>query len=67
MFWKRKYKRNLDEIGQRQFNFDFQLEKIVCQYLCCEPLEKEILCDLDEKYKFNSYHQWKDYICKRSL
>lgn len=65
MINKRKSGRTLKNIGIRWYNFDFQLEKNIYCYLCCNKIERRKLKKLDEKLKFVSYSQWKQYICNK--
>lgn len=65
MINKRKSGRTLDNIGIRWYDFDFQLEKNIYCYLCCDKMKKRKLKKLDEKLKFVSYSQWKQYICDK--
>lgn len=65
MISKRKSGRTLDNIGKRWHNFDFQSEKNIYCYLCCDKMKKRALKKLDEKLKFVSYSQWKQYICDK--
>lgn len=62
---KRKFNRTLDNIGKRWHNFDFQSEKNIYCYLCCDKMKKRALKKLNEKQKFVSYSQWKQYICNK--
>lgn len=65
MINKRKSGRTLNNIGIRWHNFDFQSEKNIYSYLCCDKMKKRALKKLDEKLKFVSYSQWKQYICNK--
>lgn len=65
MINKRKSGRTLDNIGIRWYEFDFQSEKNIYCYLCCDKMKKRALKKLDEKLKFVSYSQWKQYICNK--
>lgn len=65
MINKRKFGRTLDNIGIRWHDFDFQLEKNIYCYLCCNKMKKRALKKLDEKLKFVLYSQWKQYICNK--
>lgn len=42
------------------FGFDFELEAKIYKHLCYKKDER-----LDDKYKFKSYKQWKDYITNK--
>lgn len=65
MINKRKSDRTLDSIGKRWYNFDFYSEKNIYCYLCCVDSRKKKIKKLDEKLKFVSYSQWKQYICNK--
>lgn len=62
MIKNKKYKRSTIERGKRWYDFDFQLEKAIYDYLCCERVKKKMLRKLDEDQKFESYQQWKQYV-----
>lgn len=61
-------KKTFEKIGNDYYGFQFQLEKNIYCYLCCKHVKRiEVyrgirFCKLDEKQKFNTYHQWKQYI-----
>lgn len=61
---KRK-KRTFENVGKRWYDFDFQLERAIYCYLCCKRMKRKNLRKLDENLKFDSYHQWKQYICNK--
>lgn len=52
--------RELNEIGERWYDFDFRLQKNIYCYLCCIRLQKRDFRKLD--LKFESYQQWKQYV-----
>lgn len=58
----KKAARTLNEIGKRWYGFDFKIEKNIYCYLCCWRLKRKDLRKLNEKLKFESYHEWKEYI-----
>lgn len=60
-----KNKRNrktFEEIGEKWYEFDFQMEKAIYCYLCCNHVKKKLLRRLDDQLKFHSYQKWKQYI-----
>lgn len=61
----KKSKRSPKERGKRWYNFDFQFEKAIYDYLCCKRVKKKMLRKLDEDLKFESYQQWKQYVVDR--
>ncbi len=65
MINKRKPKRTLENIGIRWHNFDFQLEKDIYCYLCCNRMKKRALKKLNDELKFVSYLQWKQYVYRK--
>lgn len=65
MINKRKSGRTLDNIGIRWYGFDFQLEKNIYCYLCSYKMKKRNLKKVNEKLRFVSYSQWKQYICTK--
>lgn len=62
MFKKKEIKRSLVLIGKQKYDFDIELEEMIYRYLCCKHIKKRILKKMDNKYKFESYKQWKKYI-----
>lgn len=65
MINKRKPKRTLENIGIRWHNFDFQLEKDIYCYLCCNRMKKRALKKLNDELKFVSYSRWKQYVYRK--
>lgn len=65
MINKRKSGRTLDNIGKRWYEFDFQSEKNIYCYLCCDDTRRKKIKKLDGKLEFVSYSQWKQYICNK--
>lgn len=61
----KKSKRSPKERGKRWYNFDFQFEKAIYDYLCCKRVKKKMLRKLDENLKFESYQQWKQYVVNK--
>lgn len=59
MLKKNRRKRTLKVIGEECYKFDFELEEMIYRYMCCKQKRKN---KLDEKLKFESYHQWKQYV-----
>ena len=62
---KRKYNKTFAEIGKKEYEFDFCLEKIIYKDLCCLHLtskEKKICV---QRQTFARYRDWKDYIVKK--
>lgn len=60
-----KNKRNgktFEEIGKKFHKFDFQMEKAIYCYLCCNRVKKKLLRRLDDQLKFHSYQKWRQYI-----
>lgn len=55
----------LDKIGERWYDFDLKIEKNIYCYLCCWHIKKKNLCKLNEKLRFESYHEWKEYISNK--
>lgn len=62
---KKKNKRSLNVIGKRKYDFDITLEKQIYSCLCCSYGAKKAFKKLDNEFKFNSYQQWKQYICNK--
>lgn len=62
MFRKKKNKRTFDNIGKTRYDFDYQLESIIYKNLCCVYVKKKLLQKLDDKLKFYTYKEWKQYI-----
>lgn len=63
MYFKRKRKckrkeKKLDKIGKIIYDFDFELEKDIYDYVCCE---KKCI-KLEEKFLFDYYHEWERYV-----
>lgn len=56
----RKTQRELNEIGERWYDFDFRLQRNIYYYLCCVKIKKKDFRKLD--LKFESYQQWKQYV-----
>lgn len=65
LFKRQKYRRALNEVGKKKYDFDFESEKRIYYYLCCMPMKKKELRKVDEKLQFNSYKEWKQYICNK--
>ncbi len=65
----KKAGRTLDEIGKRWYDFDFKSERVIYCYLCCCKIkEKHFARDirkLDEKLRFETYQEWKQYVCNK--
>ncbi len=60
---KRKKKReHINEIGKNNYFFDYDFEKRIYCYVCCGYVKKSNEKELDSKYKFNSYSEWKQYV-----
>lgn len=62
---KKKNKRSLNLIGKRKYDFDITLEKQIYSCLCCSYGAKKAFKKLDAKLKFNSYHEWRQYVCNK--
>ncbi len=62
---RKKYGNTLDKIGERRYEFDYQLEKNIYSYLCRYQRKKKNVYKLDTKLKFNTYQEWKKYICEK--
>lgn len=62
---KKKNKRLLSLLGKRKYDFDITFEKQIYSCLCCSYGAKKAFKKLDAKYKFNSYHEWRQYICNK--
>lgn len=62
---KKKKKRSLNLIGKRKYDFDIKLEKQIYSCLCCSYGAKKAFKKLDAKLKFNSYHEWRQYVCNK--
>lgn len=62
MHMKNEKNRSISKIGKRRYDFDFELELMIYRYLCCHRIKKRVLKKMDNKYKFGSYKQWKQYI-----
>lgn len=59
---RKEYKRKLNEIGIRKFEFNFHKEKNIYTCLCLVPGYRRILKEIEDEYKFGSYGEWKKYI-----
>ena len=59
---KEKYGRIFNEIGQEQFQFDYDLEKNIYSHLCCMCFEGEKTEELDSTLKIETYKEWKRHI-----
>lgn len=55
-------RKTLNEIGKSEFNFDYELQKIIYKYLCHLRLSKKEVKKLKEELKFDSHKNWKEYI-----
>ena len=62
MFKKKKYRRQLDKIGKEKFDYDIKEEIKYYNYLSCSYMKKKDRESIDDKYKFDSYKKWKQYI-----
>lgn len=62
MLKKKKYTRSLELVGKRKYDFDSTLEKRIYSCLCCSYGAKKAFKKLDDKLKFSSYQQWKQYV-----
>lgn len=62
MHMKNEKNRSISKIGKRRYDFDFELELMIYRYLCCHRIKTRVLKKMDNKYKFGSYKQWKQYI-----
>lgn len=60
---KRKNKKRYDELGVKEFKFDYQLERIIYCYLCHIHITRRKLRALNKLQKFECYEDWKQYIC----
>lgn len=58
----RKIRRNLNELGKKQYNFDYQLERNIYCYLCYEKINIKKIKQMDKTLQFKSYEEWKQYI-----
>lgn len=56
-------KRTIDKTGKLFYDFDFNLERNIYEYLCFSS--KKGLKRLNEKVRFETYKQWKQYVCNR--
>ncbi len=69
MIKSKKAGKTLDEIGKRWYDFDYKLERVIYCYLCCCKIRvKHFARDLrklDEGLKFESYQEWKQYVCNK--
>lgn len=59
---KKKYLRNVKEIGKRKYDFDISLEKDIYNYLSCYKMRRKVLDNLKDELRFDSYHKWRQYI-----
>lgn len=59
---RKKDKRTLDNVGKKNYEFDYDLEKSIYEYLCCSGIKKKKLQKMSENIKFESYRGWKQYI-----
>ncbi|MCM1082065.1 MAG: hypothetical protein NC428_01170 [Clostridium sp.] len=60
---KKMHKRTFDCIGKEFYNFDYNQEKIIYKYVCYKRLKKKQLKCIKNNQRFDSYLQWKQYIC----
>lgn len=65
MFKRKKSKRNLDNIGRMQYGFDLEYEKNIYLYVSACYMKKKQKKALEEKHKFNTYQEWREYIRNR--
>lgn len=65
MIRDRKVKKQFDEIGKACYGFDSELELIIYRYLCRFHTKKKKLHALHNDLKFDTYRQWKQYVCNR--
>lgn len=61
----KKHGKTLDEIGKRWHEFNLKSEKNIYCYVCCKRVKKKALRDLNEELKFETYQQWKQYVCNK--
>jgi len=62
---KRKYLRELDDIGKRKYRFDLKMEKNVYKYISCYKMKEKEMDEMSDELKFDSYYAWKEYVCKK--
>ena len=67
MFKKKKYKRQLDKIGKEKYDFDIKEEIKYYNYLSCSYMKEKDIKNIDDKYKFDSYKKWKQYIYNKYI
>lgn len=62
MFKQKKTKRNLDSIGKVQYGFNLEYEKGIYLHACTYHMTKKQKEALEEKHKFNTHQEWREYI-----
>lgn len=62
---RKKNKRTLNYIGENFYHFNYGKEKLIYKYVCYERLKKKELKKINSNQKFDSYLQWKLYICNK--
>lgn len=67
MFGRNKEKRTLDNRGKKEFEFDFQKEKIIYLYLWRLKGVKKKVKNLEGKIKFDKYEDWRQYVRKQYI
>lgn len=65
MIRRKKSKREIGDRGERWFGFHYDTERTIYGYVCCVYVKKGKLRKLSDKLKFESYHQWKQYIINK--
>lgn len=58
----KRNKKDINEIGHKCYDFDFEQEKTIYCYLCCIHVKNKNIRKLSDELKFDMYQQWKDYV-----
>lgn len=59
---RKKYRRELEEIGKTKFDFIQNDEKKYYSYVSCWPMKDRVKKKLEDKYRFDSFKRWKNYV-----
>lgn len=60
---EKKCAKLLVQVGKDEYNFDYEEEKAIYDFLCYRPLGKKQ--KVNDKHKFVLYSQWEQYICQK--
>lgn len=59
---RKRYRRELNQIGKSKYDFIVNDEKNYYCYLSCLPMDKKERDRLENEYRFDSYKSWKAYV-----